>query len=201
MAEEKDIIELSPTDGMSSEEPKALPDPEPELRTFSWSYWLILTAITASLFYYFIRRTADATADLIPPPTLLDGQFGFTASEAYETLTSLGTRGRNIYKEINRVDFIVAPIVFREFFLNTFPATSPRSDIVRDAVSNAYFLGDLLENVCVAIMLKTYPHLPGFFVWAGCAGNVVKNLGCYASLLSILYEGFVWGRGKKLKSQ
>lgn len=170
------------------------------LRQFSWSYWLILTTIVATLAFYFIRRLGQIKAVSITPTSVLDSRsFGFTPTEAYESLRALGPKGREIYKEANRVDFILAPIVFREYVLNTFPATSPRSDQLRELLANTYFLGDLLENISVAIMLKTYPKILDYFAWAGCVGNIVKNLGIALALLSIVYEIYVWFRGSKMK--
>jgi hypothetical protein len=171
------------------------------LRQFSWSYWLILTTIVATLAFYFIRRFEQIKAVSITPTSVLDTRsFGFTPTEAYESLRALGPKGREIYKEVNRVDFILSPIVLRQFFLNTFPATSARSDQVRDLLANMYFLGDLLENASVSIMLKTYPKILDYFAWAGCVGNIVKNLGIILALLSIVYEIYVWFRGSKMKT-
>src|SRR5215471_15471859 len=75
------------------------------LRTFSLSYWLILTSVVATLAFYFIRKRKQVKAAAIVPTSLLDAQLGFTPSGAYDTLSSLGPKGRDIYKEINRVDF------------------------------------------------------------------------------------------------
>ena len=174
----------------------------PPLRTFSWPYWLVLTCLVVSLIIYFAYRGKHLHAASITPTSILDTRImGFTPSEARETLRALGPKGRDIYKEINRIDFVLAPIVFREYLLNTFPATSRRNDFVRELMANMCGLGDLLENVSVAIMLKTYPKVLDIFAWAGCVGNVVKNVGIFFSILSVLYEAYVWIRGRKLKKQ
>ena len=116
-------------------------------------------------------------------------------------LHALGAKGRSIYREINIVDFILAPIVFREYLLNTFPATTPKRDTVREALANTYFLGDLLENVSVSIMLKTYPQMIDIVAWLGCAGNLVKTFGICAAILAVLYEIYMWVRRTKVKTQ
>jgi len=172
-------------------------EPDLPLRTFSWSYWLILTTIVVSLAFYFIRRTKQVKEVAIVPTSLLDAQIGFTPSSAYDTLSSLGPKGRDIYKEINRVDFLLAPIVFREFILHTIPPTSMERDRVREFLANTYILGDVMENTFIAIMLKTFPKLLDLFAWTGCVGNLLKWFGFCGGLLSILYEGFVWVRERK----
>ena len=184
----------------STKESKSSGSPPP-LRTFSWSYWLILATILGTLVFYFIRRGNQVKAVAIAPTTVLDGRIGFTPSTAFETLRNLGKKGRDIYIEINRVDFILTPIVLREFLLNTFPATTSKSDSVREVLANTYMLGDVLENVCVAILLKAYPKELEYVAWICCVGNLAKWLGFYASTVAILYEIFVWIRGTKSKKE
>ena len=120
-------------------------------------------------------------------------------SSAYDTLSSLGPRGRDIYKEINRVDFLLAPIVFREYILHTIPPTSLERDRVRDFLANTYILGEAMENTSIAIMLKTFPKLLDLFAWTGCVGNLLKWFGFCGGVVSVLYEGFVWVRERKIK--
>jgi len=183
----------------STEEPKPAPS-SPPLRTFSWSYWLILATILGTLAFYFIRRGHQVKEVAISPTTILDARIGFTPSTAFETLRNLGAKGREIYTEINRVDFVLTPFVLREFLLNTFPATTPKSDSGRELLANTYMLGDVLENVCVAILLKAYPKELEYLAWACCVGNLAKWFGFYASIVTILYEISVWiqvGKGKK----
>ena len=163
-----------------------------KLLIFSWTYWFILTAAIGAFTYYFFRRAAKVKQLSIKPVTLMDGRFGFTPSDVEEILTSIGPKGRGIYKEINRVDFIVFPYVLREYLRNTLPPTSQQSDTVREVLVNVYMAGDVLENVCVAVLLKLYPKVIGWVAWVGCAANVVKYTGFYLALLSILYEGYVW---------
>jgi hypothetical protein len=170
------------------------------LRTFSWSYWLILTTIVASLAFYFIRRSKQVEAAAIVPTSVLDAQIGFTPSGAYDTLSSLGPRGRDIYKEVNRVDFLLAPIVFREYILHTIPPASLARGRVRDFLANTYIIGEVMENTSIAIMLKTFPKLLDLFAWTGCVGNLLKWFGACGGALSILYEGFVWVRERKINT-
>jgi hypothetical protein len=193
------------TEKQSTEEKLSQGEPGPPLRQFSWSYWLILTTIVATLAFYFIRRVGQANAEASAPLSLLDARFGFTPSDVSNVFRVLGPKGRSIYQEINRVDFILAPIVFREYFLNTFPASSRRSDTVREVLANTYIFGDVLENICIAIMLKAYPKTLDAIAWIGCAGNIVKNLGVFATTMSVLYEAYVWVRNRirerKMKTQ
>ena len=182
-----------------NDDEKGSSESDSSLRTFSLSYWLILTSIVASLAFYFIRRSKQVKAVAIVPTSILDAQIGFTPSSAYDTLSSLGPRGRDIYKEINRVDFLLAPIVFREYILHTIPPTSLGRDRVRDFLANTYILGEAMENTSIAIMLKTFPKLVDLFAWTGCVGNLLKWFGFCGGVVSVLYEGFVWVRERKIK--
>ena len=170
------------------------------VRTFSWTYWLLLATALSSLVYYFIRAIARVKAVAITPTHIIDACFGFTPSTAYEILRALGPKGRAVYKEINRVDFIITPIVLREFLLDTLPPVSPRRSSVREYLANAYAVGDLVENICVAIMLNTYPRIPALVAWTGCVGNVVKWIGLSAAVFAILYEGVMWFERPKARN-
>jgi hypothetical protein len=68
-------------------------------------------------------------------------------------------------------------------------------------LANTYAVGDLLENIGVAIMLKAYPRIPDVVVWAGCVGNLAKWFGLGAAVLSIVYEGVLWITRLKAKKQ
>src|SRR5579859_2092019 len=173
----------------------------PPLRTFSWTYWLLLTTALASLAYYFIRASDRIKAVSITPTRILDAHFGFTPATAYEVLRALGPQGREIYREVNKVDFIITPIVLREFLLNTMPPPSPGRSSIREVLANAYAMGDLLENICVAMMLKMYPRIPDAVAWVCCVGNVVKYIGCGTAILMIVYEGVLWIARPKAKKQ
>jgi hypothetical protein len=171
------------------------------LRAFSWSYWVIIMLVSGTLMSYFIRRGGQLKAASITPTDIIDVRFGFFPSEAHQILRSLGPKGREIYKEMNKVDFIIAPIVFREVFLTTMPATSPQREIIRQFLVNVYFMGDVLENICAAIMLKIYPRDILSVAWIACAGNIMKNAGFGFAVMAILFEVYVWIRATKVKTQ
>jgi hypothetical protein len=171
------------------------------LRIFSWSYWVMLMVASGTLFSYFIRRGDQLKAVSITPTDIIDIRFGFFPSEAHQILCSLGPKGREIYQEMSKVDFIIAPIVFREVLLNTMPAASAGRETIRQFLANLYFMGDLLENICVVIMLKMYPRDILSVAWISCAGNILKNAGICSAVLAILFEAYVWIRGTKVKTQ
>jgi hypothetical protein len=186
----------------SAEEPASIRRrQEPPLREFSWSYWLFLTTVICSFAFYFIRRGPQATANAASKISLLDARFGFTPFEALRTLRAIGPEGRRIYGEINKIDFIAFPFFLREYLLNTFPASSRTRDWAREGLVNMCFIGDVSENLFVAVMLKMFPRIPDFVAWGGCVANVVKYFGFYASVFSIMYETFIWFTSKKEKTE
>ena len=167
----------------------------PTSRVFPWSKWVLIAAILAALLAYFRIRGGNIKDAMIRPTVVLDARFGFTPATVRDTLSALGPQGRKLYTEMNRVDFVLMPLVLREFLLNSFPPTSPRSGAIRDTFANAYALGDITENVFVMVFLKGYPTVWDPFAWACCFGNVLKWSAFYAACLSILYEFVVYLRG------
>jgi len=160
-------------------------------REFSWTRWAIITVLLVSLASYFMRRQPDALAAAVTPTKLLDSRIGFTPLTARETLHSLGPDGRKIYKEINVVDFLLTPIVLNAWLLDTLPPQSPPKAALRWMLAFVYMFGDILENVCVAVMLRIYPRFIDAIAWLCCIGNLLKWAGFVAALGSIVYEGAI----------
>jgi len=167
----------------------------PTYRVFAWNKWVPIAAILAALLAYFRIRGGNIKDAMIRPTVVLDARFGFTPATVRDTLSALGPQGRKLYVEMNRVDFILTPLVLREFLLNTFPPTSRRSGAIRDTFANAYALGDIMENIFVMMFLKGYPTVWDPFAWACCFGNVLKWSALYAAGFSIVYEFVVYIRG------
>jgi len=171
------------------------PPTTPAAPSYRWTKWAPIAAILAALLAYFRIRSGNIKDAMIRPTVVLDARFGFTPMTVRDTLNALGPQGRKLYTEVNRVDFILTPLVLREFLLKTFPPTSPRNGAIRDTFANAYALGDIMENIFVMMFLKGYPTVWDPFAWACCFGNVLKWSAFYAACLSILYEFVVYLRG------
>lgn len=142
--------------------------------------------------YYFKYRIDQLQAVSLTPTKILDARIGFTPDTAYTALRDMGTAGRKIYAEINKVDFIIVPYVMRELFLNTFPSKSPTRALLRNVFFTSISCGDLVENLCVSILLKTYPSRLDVVAWICCAGNVVKHSATFAGLLTVVFEAGVY---------
>jgi hypothetical protein len=189
-------------DGPQDTSSPSLANDNRHYRTFSWYYWIPVTAALVSLFTYFTILRGYMDKVMIEPTVVMDGRFGFTPETVRKTLAALGPAGRKLYTQGNRVDFILTPIVMREFLLNSFPPASPRSDTIREGAANAYAVGDIAENVFVMMLLKGYPTVWEPFAWGCAIFNVLKWLGFSAGVLSILYELVVYLRGgSKVKTQ
>lgn len=80
------------------------------------------------------------------------------------------------------------PYVMREFFLNTFPSKSPTRAWLRNVIFTSCSCGDLLENICVSILLKTYPRRLDVVAWICCVGNVVKYTATAVGSLTVVFE-------------
>src|SRR5271169_4963676 len=63
------------------------------IRKFSWSCWLLVAVALGTLLSYFRRRIPQAYAASIAPTKILDARFGFTPSQALQTLQDLGPEG------------------------------------------------------------------------------------------------------------
>jgi hypothetical protein len=165
------------------------------VRVFSWSKWLVLAAISGTLLYYLKHRGEQLKAASLVPTKILDVRFGFTPDTAYEALRDMGTAGRQIYAEMNKVDFILVPIMMRQFFLNTFPSKSPARAQLRDVLITTCVVGDVIENVCVLVLLRTYPRRLNTVAWVCCVGNVVKYCATGPGLLTVVFEAGLWIKG------
>src|ERR1700736_4834625 len=165
--------------------------PSKPLRVFSWSYWIILTVSLCFLVSHLIRQSKKLHSASITPTSPLDNRFSFSVTEAHETLRSMGQKGREIYSEYNKVDFILSPIWVREFLVNTFPPSTPQRQIIRDIAANVYAMGDLMENICIAVMLRMYPRAILSVAWIGCSGNVMKQVGLVSAVLTVLFEAYM----------
>ena len=74
----------------------------------SWFYWIMLTVAVGSLGLLLHSHLKSVCITLI---STLECRFGFSATEACKIIRSLGLRGGELYSEITKVDFILAPIV------------------------------------------------------------------------------------------
>jgi hypothetical protein len=184
-----------PQNSKSTNPPPTGVEASSSVRVFSWSKWLVLTVISGTIFYYFYHRGAQLKAASITPTKILDARFGFTPDTAYDALRDMGTMGRQIYAEINKVDFIIVPVVMRELFLNTFPSKSPARARLRDVLMTTTAVGDVIENICVLVLLRTYPRRLDTVAWVCCVGNVVKYSATGPGLLTVVFEAGLWIKG------
>jgi len=179
-----------------------IPDaPNAAARSFSATRWAVITCLLATLAAYFLRRGPELQAAAVTPTRALDSLIGFTPATAHKTLLALGPEGREIYKEINIVDFVLMPVILTAWLLDTFPPRTSQRATLRWMLAFVYMFGDISENVCVAIMLRIYPRFIDAIAWACCVGNLLKWSGSAAAMVSIVYEGAIWFRGRGIKEK
>ncbi len=121
--------------------------------------------------------------------SLIDNEFSYTPEKSYQMITSYGPQGRPLYIAVTLTADLVYPLVYGlllalamvYFFRNTYAQNS----VIQGAVyiPLAAMIGDYLENICLVILLATYPNwLEGLAQ----AANVFTGLKWGLLLTSIL---------------
>ena len=96
--------------------------------------------------------------------SLLDNEFSYTPEKAYQMISAYGAEGRPLYLITTLTADLVYPLIYAlllslgmiYFFHQTFSQDSP--------VQGAFYLpiaamvADYLENICLVILLVSFPH-------------------------------------------
>jgi len=121
--------------------------------------------------------------------SLIDNEFSYTPEKAYQMITSYGAQGRPLYIAVTLTADLAYPIVYGllltlamvYFFRSTFAVNS----VIQGAIyiPLAGMIADYLENICLVILLATFPNwLEGLAQ----AANVLTGLKWGLLLTSIL---------------
>jgi len=171
----------------------------------SWARgWLILV-----LFAVFVVFEAITLPLLQAAPggsiVALDAQFFYTPEQAFSTVASYGDAGRfwiRIYLTWDIVNPILYTLIFSLFiswlFQRSFKPGSKLQKLNVLPVGGGFF--DLLENICIVIMLTVYPAQPAVVAWLSTVCTMTKMSFLGVSTLLILV-GLVKAAMNRFKKQ
>lgn len=153
------------------------------VQRITWKKALCFTALFA-VFYTIVNYTGVGVADLLQitnGTNMLDFEFGYTASRAYDLLDVLGNDGRSFYlMKILPLDF---PFPFTYMLCyagwiallgkNTVPPNILKFLLVAPVLA---MLFDWIENIGIFTMLQDFPILPAWAVMTASASGIMKTV-------------------------
>ncbi|MFN3850010.1 MAG: hypothetical protein ACK4NY_11300 [Spirosomataceae bacterium] len=135
---------------------------------------------------------------------LMDLSFGFTPEKGYEIIESYGEEGRKVYLFVESFIDVIYPIIYSTAFVLLLSFLIKKNDwksyFYINLIPYGSLVFDLLENLGIVIMLKSFPERANF--WANLASNsgLLKWLFAGITLLLVLINLIMWGI-KKIKKQ
>ncbi len=121
--------------------------------------------------------------------SLIDNEFSYTPEKAYQMITSYGPQGRPLYIAVTLTADLVYPLVYGLLLalamVYFFRRAYAQNSVIQGAVyiPLAAMIADYLENICLVILLATFPNwLEGLAQ----AANVFTGLKWGLLLTSIL---------------
>jgi len=154
---------------------------------------LLFTALFA-VFYILINYTDVGVAGLLQitnGANVLDFEFGYTATRAYDLLSALGNDGRSFYiTKLLPLDFPF-PFTYMLCYFGWI-ALMGKYTIHKSAVKLLLtvpvlaMLFDWIENIGIFAMLKNYPLLPAWAVMTGSIAGILKRIFIVCSLVVMI---------------
>jgi hypothetical protein len=143
---------------------------------------ILFTLLFAALFVI-INFTGIGVAGLLEitdGANILDFEFGYDSDKAYEMLTALGDEGRTFYlTKIMPIDFPF-PFAYMLFYAGWMALFMK---LVLSKMIYKYLLllpvlamlSDWIENIGIIAMLRNYPDLPDWAVYAASVSGILKT--------------------------
>lgn len=166
------------------------------IKKASWKKAAALSALFAA-FFLFINRSGAGVAGLLTisgGANVLDFEFGYSQSKAYQMLTAMGPEGRLFYlTKLLPLDFPF-PFVYMLFFggwIAFLLKRVARADVFRDwhkflLLTPVFTMAfDWAENAGVIAMLNGYPDLPAWAVLLASVAGMLKTIFLIANILVI----------------
>ncbi len=170
--------------------------------------WLVLLFLAGEVFFNAVylpgvQAELQAFSGGNGPIDLL---FFYTPDTVYSMVDSYGEEGRAYYRLHELTIDVIYPIVYTLFF--TFLITwlfrrgyPPASGMHKyNVVPFGAFLFDMLENICIVIMLSVHPSQPALVAWLGTIITMIKWGFAVATILLIL-TGLVMALKNGFKKQ
>jgi hypothetical protein len=168
---------------------------------------LLFTAVLGA-FFILINFTSVGVAGLLQitnGANILDFEFGFSSSKAFDMLTALGEQGRTFYlTKIIPIDFLFPfsyMLCYATWIALLVKHTAPKSSIAKYfvAIPVLAMIFDWTENVGIIAMLYNYPVLPTWAVLTASVAGMLKTTLIIAStaMIAIMLILFIIKRIKQ----
>ena len=122
----------------------------------------------------------------------LDTQFFYTPEEALSNVASYTVEGRQVLRNFHLTADIINPILYTSFLILLISWLFQRGFAPQHWMQklNIFPLGaaifDLLENICIAILLSAYPSQPRIIAWISTLSTMSKFIFIYGSFGLVL---------------
>ncbi len=163
------------------------------LRTFTKKRVLIAFILASIAQAYMLMVQTPAFFEVSEGMKMLDLLQSYNQDYILELFTTLGSKGRELYLSLIRVDFVYAVLAAFSYtgilVLLLKPAQLVKPLFVYLAsLGLLYGVGDVLENISNVILLNSFPEVNSIWVTASIWGNKIKYSMMYFAMLFILIE-------------
>ena len=163
------------------------------IERITWKKALLFTALFVVLYILINYTTVGVTGllQITNGANILDFEFGYTASKAYNLLTALGNDGRSFYiGKILPLDFpfpFTYMLCYAGWIALMGKYTIPQSALkFLLAAPVLAMLFDWSENIGILAMLKNYPLLPMWAVMTASVAGILKTVFTVCSLIIMI---------------
>lgn len=152
--------------------------------------WLILLILVA--FVVFLAVTLPGVQAASGNTEGLDTIFFYTPEEAFANVASYTDDGRDTLLIFHLTADIVNPFLYASFLTLVISwlfqrGFAPESKIQRlNVIPLGAAIFDLLENICIVVMLSAYPTLPRLVAWLSTISTMTKIIFIYGSMGLVL---------------
>lgn len=128
---------------------------------------------------------------------LMDLSFGFTPERGYEIINSYGEDGRRVYFFVESFIDVIYPIIYSTAFVLLISFLMKKNQwksyLTINLIPYGSLVFDLLENLGIVIMLKSFPERVDF--WAKLASNagIAKWFFAGVTLIVVFINLISWG--------
>src|SRR5688572_24043403 len=156
--------------------------------------WLVLIFLAGEIFFnaVYLPGVQAELQEFSGGNGPIDLQLFYTPAKVYSMVDSYGEEGRAFYLMHELTIDVIYPVVYTLFFAllitwlfqRGFAQGSKMQKL--NVVPFGAFLFDMLENVCIVIMLTAHPGQPVIVAWLGTIFTVIKWLFAAATIVLIL---------------
>jgi len=162
------------------------------LKPFANRYTVLIIWLLAVLnFYFCCKPLLDYGASIGSNkfPIVLDSLYYFTPDDGYEVLSNLGDQGRQAYRLLNYIDFILPISLFLSLSLPNLAMNKGPAYIIAPFL---YMISDYIENLAEKYVLEIYPNRHDTIMSLACYAGLLKMFFFWSSLFILIVNGLIY---------